>query len=186
MKKIIRLTESDLKKIVKRVILETSLSRVHKHIMEHDCAVITGFREKMVDCAFDVKNKDEFLKRFQKKDRNFVLKRVLLNTGYGVTDVLGSYIEGYMTDNAIEVKEESLFVVNLNDDPKFVDFIVTLGKVYCQDSVLIIKKGGNDNFMVGTNNAPFPGLNNVVQLDDFKPGVEGEFMTRVNDRPFTL
>jgi hypothetical protein len=158
MKKIIRLTESDLTKIVKKVILETSLSRVHRHIMQHDCAVITGFRNKMENCAFDVKKKDELLKRFEKKDRNFVLKKALLNNGYGVTDVMGSYVENYMT----------------------------LGKVYCQDSVLIIKKGGKNNFMVGTNHAEFPGLDKIVKLEDFKPGYEGEFMTRVNDRPFTL
>ena len=186
MKKIIRLTESDLTKIVKKVILETSLSRVHRHIMQHDCAVITGFRNKMENCAFDVKKKDELLKRFEKKDRNFVLKKALLNNGYGVTDVMGSYVENYMTDNAIEVKEESLFVVNRINDPKFLDFIITLGKVFCQDSVLIIKKGGKNNFMVGTNHAEFPGLDKIVKLEDFKPGYEGEFMTRVNDRPFTL
>ncbi len=110
MKKIIRLTESDLTKIVKKVILETSLSRVHRHIMQHDCAVITGFRNKMENCAFDVKKKDELLKRFEKKDRNFVLKKALLNNGYGVTDVMGSYVENYTTD---EVAATFTFTKNL-------------------------------------------------------------------------
>jgi len=156
MKKVIRLTESDLVRIVKQTIKETSLSRIHKHLMSHDCAVVTAS-----------------------------LKYALEMNGYGVTRVLGTYVENYLTDNAIEVKEESFFVVNLVDDPKFIDYIITLSKVYCQDSVMIMKKGGNNNYLVGTNLA-WPGLGKIVKMGDFKPAKEGEFMTKVNDRPFIV
>lgn len=186
MKKIIRLTESDLTRIVRKVILESGLNRLHKHIIEHDCAIITAYRDKMVDCYYDVKNAGERLTKSQKAIRNQTLKRNLMQYGYSVTNVVGSYIEGYLSDNQIEVKENSLFVSNMTDDPNFINNIKKFGRLYCQDSVLIIKKGGKDNFLIGTNNTNFPGLNNIVKLSDFKPGNEGEFMTKIGNRPFTI
>jgi len=185
MKKIIRLTESDLVRIVKQTIKETSLSRIHKHLMSHDCAVVTAYRHELNNCAYDIQFDDKRLNKYQKKDRNKTLKYALEMNGYGVTRVLGTYVENYLTDNAIEVKEESFFVVNLVDDPKFIDYIITLSKVYCQDSVMIMKKGGNNNYLVGTNLA-WPGLGKIVKMGDFKPAKEGEFMTKVNDRPFIV
>jgi hypothetical protein len=61
-------------------------------------------------------------------ERNRQLKAVLLNKGYGVTDVDGTYVEDFGTDAAKEVKEDSFFVVNLKDDPNFKDTITGLGE----------------------------------------------------------
>jgi hypothetical protein len=73
-------------------------------------------------------------------ERNRQLKAVLLNKGYGVADIDGTYVEDFGTDAAKEVKEDSFFVVNLKDDPNFKDTITGLGEHFCQDSVLFVPR----------------------------------------------
>ena len=167
----------------KPAITESSLNRVNEHIKQHDCAMLSAFRKKLVNC-YDGLESEDIINIKDNKGRNKTLKSALLSLGYGVTKVKGTYIENYMTDNAVEVNEDSFFVVNTPDDSNFIDNIVTLGKLFCQDSVLIMNRGGNDNYLVGTNNSEFPGFKNKIDLGRFKPGIEGEFMTKVGGRPF--
>ena len=163
---------------------ESSLNRVYSHIMEHDCAVITAFRKELVNCL--TSEASEKLSLRDNKSRNKGLKAALLYLKYGITNVEGSYIENYLADNQKEVIEDSYFVVNLKDDPKFIDNIVKLGEIFCQDSVMIMEKGGENNYLVGTNLHTFPGYGEINKLGHFKPAIEDEFMTKVHGRPFSL
>ena len=164
---------------------ESSLNRIHSHIMKYDCAVITAFRSKLINCIGG-EDAGEKLNIRDNKSRNKHLKSALLSLDYGVTSVKGTYIENYMSDNQVEVKEDSYFVVNLSDDPNFIEKIKKLGEMFCQDSVMIIEKGGDDNYLVGTNESDFPGYGEKIELGKFKPGIESEFMTKVSGRPFAL
>lgn len=190
-------------------ICESGLSRVHKHMMEHDCAMITAWRNDPLDlshCAADL----EAVKALQERnlrdikhskkdngiDRKFVhelnkinnshVKAVLRTHGYGVTDVDGTFIENFDSPNAIPVNEDSMFVVNLNDDPKFKEIIAGLGREYCQDSVLFIDKGTGNAYLHGTNNSSSPGLENDMTVGKWRGGHDGQFYTSVSGRPFTF
>ncbi len=66
-----------------RFLIESSLSRLYKHMTEHDSAILSAFR-------------DEFTKK-ENYERNRELKARLLERGYGVTKVAGSYIENFQT-----------------------------------------------------------------------------------------
>lgn len=195
----------------KYLLTESSLSRVLEHIEAHDCAVITAFRSDPDDtskCAdgtdsdsenvSDVGSEEVEAVEIEKpkvgkketlsknKVRNRDLKATLLDKGYGVTPVVGSYVENFMEENSVEVKEDSLFVVNLKEDGDFINTIESLGRKYCQDSVLIIPQGGKGAYLLGTNNADFPGLGNKEVVGNFQAGREDQFMTRVGDRPFVM
>ena len=61
-----------------------------------------------------------------------------------------------------------------------------LGEKYCQDSVLCIPRGAEGAFLLGTNNAEFPGYGKKVKVGKVKYGEEAEFMTRTRDRPMTF
>jgi hypothetical protein len=61
-----------------------------------------------------------------------------------------------------------------------------LGELFCQDSVMIIEKGGDNNYLIGTNNSEYPGYGKIEKMGKFKPHVESEFMTRVGDSPFSF
>jgi hypothetical protein len=181
-----RLTTEIMEDIVNvNTINESSLSRVESHLNKHDCAIITSFRSKMINCVKDEQS-DDILNIFKNKGRNIPLKSALLYLGYGVTKVKGSYIENYLEDNAVEVKEDSFFVVNVNDDYGFIENIIELGVIFCQDSVLIMSQGGNNNYLVGTNYSDYPGYQNIDVIGKFVPNKEGEFMTRVNRKPFVI
>ena len=89
----------------KRFLKESSLSRLYRHMQDHESAALSAFR-------------NEFTKE-ENLERNRKLKAELLGRGYGVTRILGSYIENFETPKAVEVAEESFFVSNRKDDPDF-------------------------------------------------------------------
>lgn len=174
-----------------KMIKESSLSRVYRFIQKTDVAIITGFRDDPFDlskCApgvsLFVSEPENARKANMLRNRN--LKAALLSLGYGVTKVRGTYIEDFETPQAVEVGENSLIVVNLEDDSNFINKIIMLGKKFCQDSVLIVPKGGKDAYLHGTNKSQFPGLDQKIKVGDLKMGDESEFMTRVGGRPFTF
>jgi len=180
-----------LEKWNKFIIAESSLSRLHKHISEHDTAIITAYRNDPTapeGCTTDIPavGVEEEDSSTANKERNRELKASLLKSGYGVTRVDGSYIENF--DNPAtrkEVSEESFFVVNLEDDPSFAGKIEELGQVFCQDSVLIIPHGGEEAYLLGTNDS-FSGFGQKEPVGGFKGGEEAEFMSRVRKRPFVF
>ena len=161
---------------------ESGLNRILKHIIEHDCVIITAFRDDTND---DRHCTDKAVVGGDNLERNRDLKATLLGLGYGVTKVDGSYIEDFNTPLAKEVKEDSLFCVNLNDDTDFVDRLAALGEKFCQDSIIVFPKGGKGAHLIGTNNAEFPGYGEKSMTGDLSMGQEAEFMTRINNRPFT-
>jgi hypothetical protein len=177
------------------VLSESGLSRIHQMITEHDCAIITAFRSNPSDetyCVGGGKEPIEELKRDKEhtltknRERNRNLKAFLLDKGYGVTAVKGSYIENFKTEMALEVQEDSLFVVNLQDKSDFYEVLKNLGRLFCQDSVIFIPKGGTEAYLYGTNNSEFPGLDNKVETGRFVGGKEGEFMSRIKGRPIVF
>ena len=172
-------------KYTKELLQESSLSRLWTHMQNHQTAMITAFRddpEDGEDCVMDPQPAEGNSPGQKNKDRNRDLKATLLKFGYGVTAVQGTYIENYMKDNAVEVKEDSMFIVNLEDDPQFFTNLEMLAQKFCQDSVLLVPQGGEGAYLKGTNNS-YPGLGKDEKVGSFTGGKEGEFMTRVKGRP---
>jgi hypothetical protein len=195
------------KKIDPRYFLkESSLSRIYEHILAHDTAALTAFRDNPFDSSSCTgkavsgeaggmqmplpvdgepqRRPDDSYKANLR--RNKELKATLLTLGYGVTRIDGTYIEKFNTEAAKEVKEDSFFAVNLSDDPAFIDNIKNLGERFCQDSVLIVPRGGKGAYLYGTNDSEFPGYGESFDTGDFKGGEEAEFMSRVGGRPYTF
>lgn len=192
----------ELKNLVQDVVTESlneSLSTVYEHILEHDCATISAFRNDPTDATLCVSGKppstfqnEKGLDNYQINIKNNrELKAALLSQGLGVRKVKGAYIENFKSEDPekppIEVSEASLFVMNLPnlDQQEFFDIIINLGKKYCQDSVLLIPKGGQQGaFLYGTNNGDFPGLDQKATYEKLSFGKKHEFMSKIRNRPF--
>ena len=183
-----KITKKEIKQIIKEEISkinESSLSRLYKHMLEHDTAIFTGFRNDVDDVSNCTEKAVE--PGIPNDIRNRDIKAYLLSKGCGVTKVDGSYIEDFETPQAVEVSEDSLFVVNLTDNPHFFNTVIALGEKYCQDSVLIIPKGlEKPAYLVGTNKSSFPGYGNKIDIGSPKFGKDAQFMTKVRGRPVTL
>lgn len=164
---------------------ESSLSRVYAHILNHDCAVITTFKSQMSNCLSG-EHSGEKVSLFQNKGRNRELASALMLLGYDITKVKGTFIENYLEDNEIEVKEDSWFVVNSKDDSDFISNITKLGEMYCQDAVAILEKGGKNSYLIGTNTNPSPGYGEKTTFGDIKFGKERMIMTKIGNRPFVM
>jgi len=163
----------DLMENWRRFLVESSLSRLYKHMVEHDSAILSAFRNEFT--------------REENYERNRELKARMLEQGYGVTKVAGSYIENFQTPKAIEVSEQSFFVSNRYDDSEFVEIMGALGEEYNQDSILIIPQTAEDAYLLGTNpEGEYPTYGDQESVGALKMGEEAEFMSRVSGRPVSF
>jgi len=172
---------------------ESSLSRLWKHMQEHDAGIITAYRSKEID------DDDNVVKTYTKKE-NQGRNRILftkLQKKYGITKVKGAYIENYGGKMAKEVGESVLFVVDLFEWGDLEKSLKKLGQEFNQDSVMFIPKGTNKGFLWGTKKDEFSnkyagltfGYPAFGKKDVFSKAVwgkEAEFMTKVHGRPFYL
>jgi len=171
-----------------QVLLESSLSRIYRYVAKHDCAILTAFREVKKHCisSHDDKPYGAIYTSAEKRARNDQLEAALLGFGYGITPIRGLWIDNFGTPSAVTNKEESFFVVNRKDDPKFIENIITLGKYFCQASVLLKPKDEDKAYLYGTNTENFPGLNNKMELGPFRAGFERMFMSSIRGRNFSF
>jgi hypothetical protein len=160
---------------------ESSLSRLWTHNEKHDCGAITAFR-----VAEDCGEGEKYTSSDNKK-RNRSLMSKLKSKGYGLTQLKGTYPEG-----GKEAKEDSFFVVDLQETGDLLNDLKKLGAEFEQDSVLFVPKGaingeGEKAFLLGTNNCPkgWPGMG---KKDIFAGGKLGKtskiYTSKVNGRPF--
>ncbi len=153
---------------------EAKLSRLVKHMDEHETGMLTAFR-------------GEFSKKDNKK-RNASLLMKLQNKGYGVISVKGSYIENYGSSDEKEVGENVFFVIDLKDKGNIKKDLKKLGEEFDQDSILYIPKGGGSSDLIGTSkrDQSFPGYGKTVKNSKRMMGSTGQFFTRIKGRPFTF
>ena len=160
------------------VLTESSISRLYRHMQEHDSGCITAYRKKYTHA--------------QNKERNYLLLAKLNYKRYLTTSVKGAYIENYGSKSAVEVGEHVYFVLDSQDTGKLENNLRELGEEFCQDSILFIPKGGVNAFLWGTSNpeceseAPYPPYGQKVLLKDAIWGKEAEFMTKIRGRPFVF
>jgi len=154
---------------------ESGLSRIHDKIQNHESGAISGYR------ADSTSSKN--------KSNNREIVAYLRQKNYSLTKVKGSYIENYESDDAREVGEPSFFVVDHNDTGNLVKDLVRLGKLYDQDSVLIVPKGGKGAHLIGTSKRDnaWPTINQKAKVGSGKFGkASGEFFSRVKGRQFAF
>jgi hypothetical protein len=169
-----------LDKIKPTGINESSLSRVVHHMANHDCGTITAHRSKEGCGGPD----DKPYSKEDNKKRNRQLYAILESLGYGVTEVDGAYIENFGTPDAVEVKEDVYFVVDLKDKGNLEKDLRKLGEEFDQDSILFIPKG-QMGMLIGTNHCSnYPGYGKSMAFSSRSFGKPGEFMTKVRNRPF--
>lgn len=150
---------------------ESSLSRLLKHMNEHDVGFITAYRSEFPKKANQFRNK--------------ALKSFLVKEGFGVTSVDGSYIENFGTEDAVEVKEATYMVVDINDKGNLESVLRSQGEKWGQDSILFVPRGSAKGILWGTREGnEFPEYGQSIEVGTRKLGDEGEFMTKVNGRPF--
>lgn len=154
---------------------ESSLSRIWGAVEEHEAGAITAFRAD---------RKREVNQKF-----NSAMKIYLRSKGYSVTAIDGNYIENFGEPNQVEVSEPSYFVVDINDTGNLHSDLIALGRMFGQDSVLIVERGGEDAYLVGTTGRQdaWLGLGEKVRVGSGKYGqVAGAFLSRIRGRPFAF
>lgn len=157
---------------------ESSLSRIQRKLQNHAAGAITAFRGNLTKKENMANNKK--------------LLAYLMNKGYSVTKVKGSYIENLGSENEQEVGENSFFVVNDgstgDDNGTLEQDLKYAGQKFDQDSILSIRYQ-EPAALIGTSDREdsFPGMNTKVEVG--KPvfgDSEGEFFSRIGGRKFAF
>lgn len=155
---------------------EAGLARIKEKMDQHATGIISAFRGNL-----------PFSKNIE---RHIELKQKLLNKGYHVITVKGSYIEHYGTDEAREISEKSLFVVNPehgDDSGQLENDLIMFGNYYDQDAILS-KRYGEIAFLIGTSKRTnaFPSYGKSIPIGSPKLGKANQFFSRIKNRPFTF
>ena len=164
--------------------VESSLSRIYRQTRKHDYGTITAFRYAP-GCGTG-----EPYTKSQNLQRNKSLLAKLRAKSYSVTKIKGSYIENYGTKNAREVGENSFLVVDILRRGDLKNTLMKLGQEFDQDCILF-GEAGKDGVLISTNNCPdgHPGKGKIGVHDKQGGAVfgkSGEFMSKVNGRPFVF
>jgi hypothetical protein len=159
-----------VRKEIKSALKESSLNRAYEHSQTHDTGFITAYRGSKT--------------RKENKLSNRALSALLQSKGYGITKVKGAYIEDYNTPDAKEVGESTFMVVDIKNKGNLKKTLLKLGEEFEQDSIIFSKKGETDAYLIGTKKNSFPGYHREIHYKNGIYGKSGEFMTRVNGRPF--
>lgn len=166
---------------------ESSLSRLWRHNLEHDCGAISAFRIENDEGVFYTKE--------QNKERSRQLSARLLSLGYNITRLQGVYPEETSSqkkeDPQKENKEISWFVVDVNNSGNLEDDLFKLGEKFKQDSILFIPKGAINNdaiaYLIGTKpeGTEFIKYKEKIPFEKGRLGVSSPIYTSyVNGRPF--
>lgn len=100
----------------------------------------------------------------------------------------GSYPEEQADGSKVQVYEKSFMIII---EPEFtkqmVDFAISEGKRWNQDSVLIKELGRPDAYLYGTNHAQFPGYGKELSLGKFTTNSLSQYFTKLKgNRKFTF
>ena len=186
------------KKSGQETLIESTLNRVMSHIEKHDSAILSAFRNEY--------SKKENYER-SRELRAFVIQEYK----YQMTKIKGSFIEGFVSsedrskldtmdpesdeykelasrvEKQVKVSEQSMFVLNSNDDPKFHTRMAELSERYEQDSIMFIPQGGDNIKLYGTREGSTePPYHEEYNIGSIVLNKEGEFMTQVGGRPFVV
>ena len=163
---------------------ESSLSRVWGQVTKFQSGTISAYRDRS-DCG-----EGELITKKEKERRNTILKSKLLMLGYGVTKIMGTYIENYKSDNEVKVKEASFIVVDINDKGNLKRDLMKLGLEFEQDSITFSEPSG-EYYLISTNKCPnaYPGNGRIgkeVKLGKSMFGKKGIFYSTINGRPLVF
>jgi len=159
-------------------LVEASLNRIYQKTKNHAVGAVTSHRGDR--------------SKAENKANNKKVLAYLLNAGYSVIKVKGSYWENFQKPTQREVGEESFFVANHkiegDDGGQLERDLIKLGRLYDQDSILSVpfeQKG----YLYGTSKREdaFPDYNQKVVVG--KPvfgDAKGEFFSRVKGRKFAF
>jgi hypothetical protein len=152
-------------------LVESSLSRLWETMKQNDTGLITAFRHEY--------------KYKENQQRNTMLLADL-RKNYDITPVKGSYIENYGTSEAVEVGENVFFVSDSSKLKNLEGELARLGTKYDQDSVLYVPEGGTKGVLIGLKEGGYPPRGESFSLDHPVFGKEGQFMTKIRNRPFVF
>lgn len=183
---------SDKKLARRQRCFDSNLNRLSHWMETKEIAAITAWRgalenvvnesKTLIDKSLDGTEKERTYSKEENRQRNKKLAQALITKGYGITKISGHYLE----DGDKLVEEESYFVVNLRDDPKFKQNLFKLSEWFNQDSFLYKPLGSKDAYLISTNGNKSQPYGTEMNIGSFLSNVSDEYATRIGNKGFVF
>lgn len=164
---------------------ESDLKKIESYLMKHDCAVISCFKDEL-DEFISIDIPEEVKCIIENIGAKKSLLSALLYFNYGVAIVQDSLIENYLKNSFFQVLEDSFFVVNINNTSDFTETIKELGKMFSQNNILMMEKGGGNNYLIGISQSVNPEYQNITELGKFKLNINTDIISLEKKRSFFI
>lgn len=156
-------------------LFESSLSRLLKKHLEHDCGTITAYRGERT--------------RSENDRLNRILLATLTGRGYSVTSVTGHYEERTDSGERRTVKERSYVVCDHKDTGKLRDDLILLGERFGQETVTYWNSKQKQYGLIGTSRKPVEDSPKFCEMWNIGHpifGRDGTIHSRLGNRPFVI
>lgn len=183
---------SDKKLARRQRCFDSNLNRLSHWMETKEIAAITAWRgalenvvnesKTLIDKPLDGTEKERTYSKEENRQRNKKLAQALIAKGYGITKISGHYLE----DGDKLVEEESYFVVNLRDDPKFKQNLFKLSEWFNQDSFLYKPLGSKDVYLISTNGNKSQPYGTEMNIGSFLSNVSDKYATRIGNKGFVF
>jgi len=152
---------------------ETSLSRIYSGMNKYETGFVTGYQ------------RENTYKENLSANQGLYAQLAVL--GYQAIRVRGQWTYHLGKPDEANIKETSFFVLDHKETGQLKQHLAVLAKQYGQESVLHLKRGGEEGVLIGTRGEEndWPAFGEEEAIHTRGLGVDGEIKTIVNGRPIT-
>jgi hypothetical protein len=128
---------------LERNLNHTSWEKVLKALTKFDCAMIP-----LAQLHDDVLVGIDGLQKGQKPIDFF--RYVIMYSGFGISSICGTSVGRLLSRNIEGVNVNTVLVFNFFNNPEFTDRLRKIGKIFNDDSIIILEKDDGSNYRLGT------------------------------------
>jgi len=122
---------------------QTSVDKFRKALTKYDCVVLP-----LAQLNDNVLAEIEGLEDGKKP--MVYLKASILYLKFGISDVYGTAIGRLLSQNIDELNVNSILVFNLSNSLEFTEKLRRLGRIFKEESIIVLEKDGGSNYLLGT------------------------------------
>jgi len=122
---------------------QTSVDKFRKALTKYDCVVFP-----LAQLNDNVLAEIEGLENGKKP--LVYLKASILYLKFGISDIYGTAIGRLLSQNIDELNVNSILVFNLSNSLEFTEKLLRLGRIFKEESIIVMEKEGGSNYRLGT------------------------------------
>jgi hypothetical protein len=164
---------------LERNLNQTVVDKFRKALTQYDCVVLQ-LAQLNDDVLADMEG-------FENGEKPMAyLKASILYLKFGVSDIYGTIIGRLLSQNIDELNVNSVLVFNLSNSFEFIDKLRSLGRIFKEESIIVLEKEGGSNYRLGTGVSKNLQEGIKVPLLRFQDSIDEQFELTPVERRFNI